>query len=147
TESFQLLAGEPAKDDIFDGVDTTWSRIPGGEDVGPRIDSLIAKFNPQSPVERVPDLLSLRSKLATLPSSNLVHEKQVALDRILQSCLELTVETTVARAEVVPGEKLELHERVQANCKTPIKWLGVRYPGETDSVGDPLDLKPNAAAE
>jgi LmbE family N-acetylglucosaminyl deacetylase len=147
TESFQLLAGEPAKDDIFDGIDGTWSRIPGGEGIDRQIDSLIAKFNPQRPVDSVPDLLSLRSELAALPSSNLVYEKQLELDRILQACLGLTVETTVAHAEVVPGEKLELNHRVKVSSQTPIKWLGVRYPDSNDPVGDLLDLKPDAAAE
>jgi LmbE family N-acetylglucosaminyl deacetylase len=33
-ESFQLLAGEPATNDILDGVDTTWTRFPGGADIG-----------------------------------------------------------------------------------------------------------------
>ena len=34
TDSFTLLAGEPATKDILDGVDTTWARVPGGAEVG-----------------------------------------------------------------------------------------------------------------
>ena len=34
TESFQLLDGEPATNDIMDGVDTTWGRVPGGAEIG-----------------------------------------------------------------------------------------------------------------
>ena len=34
TETFQLLAGDPATNDILDGVDTTWGRVPGGAEVG-----------------------------------------------------------------------------------------------------------------
>ena len=34
TESFHLLDGEPATNDILDGIDTTWSRVPGGAEVG-----------------------------------------------------------------------------------------------------------------
>ncbi len=33
-EYFQLLKGEPAKTDLFDGVDLTWNRVPGGAAVG-----------------------------------------------------------------------------------------------------------------
>ena len=34
SEAFQLLAGEPAANDLLDGVDTTWNRVPGGAEVG-----------------------------------------------------------------------------------------------------------------
>ena len=47
TESFQTLDGEPATNDILDGVDTTWSRVPGGADIGKLADARIAKFNPR----------------------------------------------------------------------------------------------------
>src|SRR5207248_1496723 len=33
-QTFVLLAGEPATNDIMDGVELTWSRVPGGGDVG-----------------------------------------------------------------------------------------------------------------
>ena len=33
-ESFQLLAGEPATNDIMDGIDTTRSRVAGGAEIG-----------------------------------------------------------------------------------------------------------------
>ena len=36
-EPFVLLGGEPATKDILDGVDTTWSRVPGGAEIA-RID-------------------------------------------------------------------------------------------------------------
>src|SRR6201999_2620691 len=79
-ETFQLLDGEPAKDDIFDGIDTTWNRIPGGAEIGKLIDALIKKFKPEDPAASVPDLLALRSKITELPSSHLVEEKRHKLD-------------------------------------------------------------------
>ncbi len=33
-ENFELLAGDPATNDILDGVNTTWSRVPGGAGIG-----------------------------------------------------------------------------------------------------------------
>ena len=108
-ESFTLLDGEPATNDILDGVDTTWGRVSGGAEIGKLTDEAIAKFNPQDPATSVPALLAIRSRLAALPADRVVDEKRQQLDRILQACLGLSVETVVPQAEVVPGETLELH--------------------------------------
>ena len=145
-ESFQLLAGEPAKSDIFDGVDTTWNRIPGGAAIGPAIEKIIAKFNPQDPAASVPDLLALRSQLAALPASRLVDIKRRELDQVLQNCVGLSFETTVANAEVVPGETVALHHAATVRSGVPVKWLGVRYPSISKDASDPIELHANQAA-
>jgi LmbE family N-acetylglucosaminyl deacetylase len=129
TESFQLLGGEPATNDIMDGVDTTWGRVPGGTEIGTLAGEVIAQFNPQDPAASVPALLKLRSRLDILPSTDpVVLEKRFQLDRILQACLGLEVETTIPQAEVVPGEQMKLHHSVSVRSTIPIRWLGVIYP-------------------
>jgi len=129
TESFQTLDGETATNDIMDGVDATWNRVPGGADIGKLADDVIAKFNPENPSASVPALLALRSQLSALPTTDpLVREKRVQLDRILQACLGLEVETVIPQAEVVPGEVLRMHHSVLVGSNVPVLWLGVRYP-------------------
>ncbi len=48
-ESFLPLAGEPAKQDILDGVDATWNRVPGGAEIGRLTEEAIAHFKPEDP--------------------------------------------------------------------------------------------------
>ena len=126
--SFQLLDGEPAAKDIFDGVDTTWSRVAGGAEVGKISDEIIDKFNPQDPAASVPALLDLRKKVAALPADRIVEEKRQQLDQILQHCLGLEVQTVVPQAEIVPGEKFSVRHTVVVHSSTPIRWVTVRYP-------------------
>jgi LmbE family N-acetylglucosaminyl deacetylase len=129
TESFELLAGEPATNDIFDGVDTTWARFPGGAEIGKLADEVIAQFDEKTPSASVPALLKLHHELAALKSSDpLVTEKREQLDRILQHCLGLEVETAIAQAEFVPGEKMELHHTVTVQAEVPVRWVAARYP-------------------
>ena len=128
-ESFQLLGGAPATNDIFDGVDTTWNRVPDGAEVGKQADEIISQFNLQDPAASVPALLKLKSHLAALPSADpVVLEKAAQLDHILQNCLGLSVVTTLANAEVVPGEKLKLHSTVIVRSAVPVRWIGTRHP-------------------
>ena len=145
TESFQTLDGEPATNNILDGVDTTWARVPGGSDIGKLVDEVIAKFNPQDPAASVPELLKLRSQLTALPTTDpLVVEKRAQLDRILQACLGLEVETVIPQAEVVPGEKMKLHYSVVVRSDVPVRWIGTRHPGLKWEFNS--DLTPNQPA-
>jgi LmbE family N-acetylglucosaminyl deacetylase len=146
-ETFQLLAGEPAEKDILDGVDTTWARIQGGEEIGALSAELVAKFDPFHPVASVPAVLAIRAKLAALPSDPLISEKRRELDRILQGCLGLFVESVIPRAEAVPGEKLQLRHTVVLRADFPVRWMGVRYPTlKTDSGGAAINLALNEPA-
>jgi LmbE family N-acetylglucosaminyl deacetylase len=133
-ESFRVLAGEPATDDILDGIDTTWWRVRGGAEVGRMTDEIIARFNPMDPAASVPALLDVRRLLARLPAHPLIAIKQGQLDRIVQCCLGLYIETVVPRAEVVPGETLRLRHTVIARAGFPVRWLGVRFQGQDHPV-------------
>jgi LmbE family N-acetylglucosaminyl deacetylase len=146
-QTFQLLAGDAPVTDIMDGVDTTWARLPGGAALIPLIDEAIAKFNPADPAASVPALLDLRGHLDALGSADpLVQEKRGDLDRIIATCLGLSVETTVPHAEVVPGETLALSHRVTLTAATPVRWVGVRYPTVRGELTVHADLPSGEAA-
>ena len=147
SESFQLLDGEPATNDIVDGIDTSWARVPGGAEIGKLADDAIAQFNPQDPAASVPALLTLRSRLAALPTTDpVLIEKNAQLDRILQACLGLEVETVIPQAEVVPGESLKMRHSAIMRSNVPVRWLGVRYPDIATGITNAMELRPNQSA-
>lgn len=146
-QSFQLLDGANATKDILEGVDTSWNRIDGGAQIESSIDKIIGRFNANDPAASVSSLLELRKQLAALPNKDaIVQEKQVLLDRILQECLGLTIETTVSHSDAVPGEHLNLHttariSRVPENIK--VRWLSLHYPTLKKDVDRGVDLRSN----
>lgn len=126
-QSFMLLAGEPATADLMDGVDTTWARYPGAKEIGDLVAAALAQFKTDDPAASVPALLILRTKLAALPSDPLVSDKLAQLDRIILSCLGLKVETTVARAEFVPGETVEIRYAIHLAARNiPVRFEHTR---------------------
>jgi LmbE family N-acetylglucosaminyl deacetylase len=143
SDSFQLLAGEPATGDILDGVDTSWSRLPGGAEVGKLAEEVIAQFNAQDPAASLPALLKLRRLLTQMPADRVLDEKRKKLDYIMQACLALEVETLIPQAEVVPGEVLKLHHRATLHANVPVRWVGVRYPRIKREIDGAIALSPN----
>jgi hypothetical protein len=141
SESFQLLAGEPVTNDILDGIDTTWNRVPGGAEIEKQADTIIAQFNPQDPAASVSALLKLHGLVAALSSSDpVVAEKRAQLDQILQDCLGLSVETTIPNAEIVPGEELKMRHTAMVRSGIPVRWLGVRYPAIKTEINKTIEL-------
>ncbi len=150
-ESFLLLDGEPAVNGLFDGVDTTWARFPGGAEIGKLTDDAIAQFKVDDPAASVPALLAIRAKLTALgavkptavpssfiqrnglppqaPADPVLGDKLAQLDRILQACLGLEVHTEIAAAEVVPGEKIKLHlTALVRSAVVPVKLMSWHSP-------------------
>src|SRR3989442_6141672 len=142
-EPFVLLAGDAATNDLLDGVDTTWNRVPGGAEIARSIDEAIAKFNAQDAAARVPALLAIRRRLAALPADPIVSDKREQLDRIIQACLGLEVDTVVDRAEVVPGENLKLRHTAVVRSRIPVRWTAVRYPSVHRAINKAVELRPN----
>jgi hypothetical protein len=145
TESFQLLAGGAVTNDIMDGVDTTWNRVPGGAEIGRQAGAIIAAFNPQDVSASVPALLKLRRLLTALPQKDsVVLEKSALLDHLLQSCLGLQVQTTIAQSEVVPGETLALHHAARLGSNVRVRWVAVNYPASQHKARVSVELQTNA---
>jgi LmbE family N-acetylglucosaminyl deacetylase len=143
-EPFQLLDGSAVTNDIFDGIDLTWNRISGGAEIEKLADEIISQFNPQNPSASVPALLKLRTQLNALPTDDsVVAGKRALLDCILQACLGLEVETTIAQGEVVPGEKMTLHHSAVIHSDIPVRWVAVRYPRATNVNSGEFNLRAN----
>ena len=146
-QSFMLAGGPAATTDLMDGINTTWSRIQGGAEIGKIAGQAIKEFDQKNPATSVPLLLSLRSKAATLPADTIVDEKRQLLDKVILDCLGLKVESAALHAEVVPGEAFILHNTVTVrSAVVPVEWKGIRAAGMARPLQFNEPLRPNRPA-
>jgi len=145
-ESFTLLAGDAATNDLMDGIEVTWNRVPGGAVVGSLVEDALANFDPANPAASVPALLKLRTEVAGLPPDPVVLDKRRQLDRILQQCLGLTVTAVASTGDVVPNETLNLQFGATATSAVPMRLNAVRVAGlaERQTVAE---LKPGVSVQ
>jgi len=141
-ESFQPLGGEPATQDIFDGIDTTWARFPGGADIAKAIGEVVAQFDPADAGASIPALLKIRASIALLHSDPVIREKQDLLDRIIVACAGLEVRTLIADPEVNPGESMQLELGAIARGSVRVRWTGVRFPTNNNVANINVELPP-----
>src|SRR5262245_29132156 len=143
TERFRLLGGEPATQDLLDGVDTTWNRVPGGAEVALLTEATLARFDPDRPAASLPALLTIRRRLAALPADPVVIDKRQQLDDIIRGCLGLEVQTAVDQPEVVPGETMKMRHTAIVRSTFPVRWTAVRYPSIRRTASRVIELRPD----
>src|SRR5205085_7496331 len=97
-EYFKVLEGAPITSELFDGVDTTWSRVPKSEAIAEKVKQLLATFVPADPAASVPKLLELRSALRQDGPNEWFVAKCGEVDSIIAACLGLHIDSSSTNA-------------------------------------------------
>jgi LmbE family N-acetylglucosaminyl deacetylase len=139
-EYFKLLKGQPMTSSLFEGIDTTWSRVANSESVSAEIHQIISKFNPTDPAASLPELLKLRETMSGLQDESWVAEKKAQLDKIIAACLGLHVEASTATETFIPGQsatvKLEAINR--SSVQVTLKEARCLNSGDSTKIGAAL---------
>ena len=146
-EYFKLLEGTPITSGLFDGIDTTWSRVPKSEAVAEKVKQLLATFAPADPAASVPKLLELRKDLVARMATDVSPEaknwfgaKAGEVDRLIVACLGLHIESSTTRAVVSAGQELPIKLEAINRSNVPVQLLKVLTPvsGEELTLDTPL---------
>jgi len=108
-EYFVTTGGEPMKNDLMDGIITSWKRIPGGEPIEAMINAIIAIYNIAQPDLSVPSLVKLYQAINALPESNWRNKKLDETEQIIEECTGLFVEAISSQPQVVQGGDLGIN--------------------------------------
>ena len=139
---FGLVEGAPASKDIFDGVDTTWNRLPGGAAIGAFINEANRTFDIAHPEKSLPALVRARPLVAAI-ADPLGKAKLSELDRAIALCAGLYVEAQANQPDVSPGGKLGI-------ATTVLNRSSARVTLESGSIegiwNQPLAVKPAVLA-
>ena len=137
---FELWAGEPAAEDLFDGVDVTWNRVPGGQKVGLLLAECIQSFDPRQPSRSVPGLLGVQAELAKLPESGWVRLKKEELSQVIQGCAGIWMEAIADDFAAAPGDEIMIRTSVVNRSDQPfiLHRLGIPRVVPDSVVDQPL---------
>ncbi len=122
------IAGEPAARDIFDGIDITWNRIPGGAPIGQVLADAAHNFRPEKPEATIPLLIKARKLMAGLHQP-IVDQKRQELDETIALCSGLWLDATAAQFAAVPGGSLKIKATALSREHVPAQVESVRIEG------------------
>jgi LmbE family N-acetylglucosaminyl deacetylase len=103
TNAFEVRLGDPATRDLFEGVDLSWKRVPGGEAVAKALADAHKAWDPAAPHLMLPALARARKAMATLGDAAIVRHKRAEIDELMRACAGLWLEAIAASPEVSPG--------------------------------------------
>ncbi len=125
-EFFEFVKGEPAASDVLEGVNTTWTRVKGGEKVQPLVDKALAQFNDERPYEIIPQLLLVRKEILALEPGIWRTRKLLETEQLIAACAGLYSEVTANEFHVAPGEDVKLQFEVVNRSKAEIKLKSIK---------------------
>jgi LmbE family N-acetylglucosaminyl deacetylase len=126
---FDLRAGEPAKTDLYEGVDSRWARYPGGEKVGDLLQRAADTFDPKNPQASLPLLVQAHAALEQLRANPewsltrkpwLEQKKRELLDAI-RDAAGIAIDVAATESTITAGQKLPVSVTVVNRSDYPFR--------------------------
>ncbi len=136
-EYLELLKGDLPKDktNLFEGINTTWTRVKGGAAIGKLISKIDKEFRHDQPYASIDDLLKAYQMIRDLPEGYWRTVKLAEIKEVIQSCLAMYVEVVANDYSATPGQEIEL--TLEAINRSPVEVVLEKltyYPLDRDTT-------------
>lgn len=109
-EYLEFLKGKPlGSENLFEGINTSWSRIEGGEAIGKILEPLENTYDFTNPSKILPELLKAYSLIIQLEDA---HWREIKIQQIKNLILNITgifLEAVSAENSINPDQKYEVN--------------------------------------
>ena len=122
------VAGAPATHDLFDDVDVTWNRFPGGAAAGRALAEAARSFDPSNPAKTVLLLLTAQKAMSQLNDPR-VDLKRRELQEAVALCSGLWLDATADKYAITQGARLQLTATALRREKSAAKVEAVDFDG------------------
>jgi hypothetical protein len=108
-EYLEFLKGDfPKNNNLFEGIDTSWSRIEGGAPIGVILYQVEKDFNFKNPSESIPQLLKAYELIKKLPEGFWKERKLIAITQLISDCAGLYLEAVANEQTTTPKGSIKV---------------------------------------
>lgn len=110
-EYIELIAGQHPKnsDDLFAGINTTWSRLEGGEEIGKILQEVEKNYDFKDPSASIPQLVRAYTRILELKDPHWRKIKLEQIKEIIAASAGLYLEAVSEESLATPGEEINLN--------------------------------------
>lgn len=102
-EYLEFLKGDfPKNNNLFDGINTTWTRIEGGAPIGVILSQVQNNFNFKNPSASIPQLAKAYALIQNLPASYWKEIKLKEITQLISDCAGLYLEAVANEQSTTP---------------------------------------------
>lgn len=109
---FVLLKGDLVKKDLFEGIDFTWNRVEGGEEIQKLIDKTISEFDDENPSASISDLAAIYSKIKNLEDEYWKEVKLAEVKELIRSCAGIWIEGIGTDEYAALGDQIKVQTSI-----------------------------------
>ncbi|WP_394972302.1 PIG-L family deacetylase [uncultured Croceitalea sp.] len=144
-EYIEYVKGDEAKDksNIFDGIDTSWSRVKGGKAVGNILYEIEKNFNYRNPSVHVPKLVEAYKLLQQVEDKHWKTIKSKHLKEIILACSGLYIEANATASSATSNETIKINIEALNRSTTKVSLHTFTIENTAASLNPNLDLTAN----
>ncbi len=119
-EYLDLVKGDKlnGKTDLFEGINTSWTRVKGGGQIGLLLDKILHNFDYENPSRSVPSLMKAYALIQNLEEGYWKKVKSAEIKKVIAACMGLFVEAIADDYSATPGQQVEL--ALEAINRSPV---------------------------
>lgn len=134
---FVVIGGAAASKDLFEGIDTTWGRVPGSSAAAAALAKALREYDGADGARIVPSLIAARRELTKL-SDRWAVEKLAELDELMAQCAGLFVDAGSSKYHAGAGRPIELRLSAINRSTVRVTLESVAVEGVSVNSGKPL---------
>ena len=130
TEWLEVLKGDVPmnKENLFDGIDTSWGRVKGGAQIGDMLLEIDKNFDPIKPYESVKALVKVYHEIEALADGYWKQIKIEEIKELILQCSGLFAQVNTESYSATAGEEMELAFEFTNRSNSDITLKGFEIP-------------------
>ncbi|WP_445457771.1 PIG-L family deacetylase [Flavobacterium sp. HNIBRBA15423] len=125
TEYLELLKGDlPNVTNLFEGIDTSWNRIKGGEAIGKIVVPIQNNFDFNNPSSHIPQLVKAYLLIQELEDSYWKNDKTKQILKIIEACSGMYLEAVASVENATKKEAITINFEAINRSNSKVKLLG-----------------------
>lgn len=130
-EYLEFLKGDMPKEktNLFEGINTTWTRVKGGEAIGKILMGIQNNFNFNNPSAHLPKLAEAYHLISQLEDTHWRDIKKKELEQIIMASCGLYLEAVAAQQNTNPGSEITVKLEAVNRSIQDVEILAVEYLG------------------
>ena len=126
TEYLELLKGDlPSNTNLFEGIDTSWNRVKGGNEIGKILYGIEQNFNFGNPSVHIPNLIKAYDLIQNLDDSHWKNIKSKQIIKVIEACSGLFMEAVADSETTTKDSKFNLNIEVINRSQSNVKLISV----------------------
>ncbi len=118
-EYLQWMAGDKVRQDLMEGVENSWQRVPALASMDDKMNEIIKNFDPQAPDKSLPALVALH-RLLEKSETTWVAQKREDLTKIIFHCAGIYAEAIAQDYSLAQGEAIQVKLNLIHRSQSPL---------------------------